>query len=252
MLALYGSDDILRIKIAMPQAMRVGTQCGQQGLAPSHVERATVRTSRELALPGREHSFDQGAAPVELSRKRPPHCSPHSACPLGFFPRRSRDHTPGFPLLASISEIPVAVELGTGRHQSDTHLRRQIHAVVQRAASRAVREHKLLVYMCHDHPFQPMPSGERILLVVMQAAHEKRADCSLRQASSILTGVTLGTDYSATPSRLHYVDTEHGKPFIVRAGNLVLPALTDAHPCWARHLLRCSLKGCFGPGPNRT
>src|SRR5487761_352024 len=57
----------------MPQAVEVETQSEQESLARLHPERATGRASRELALYRREQCFDQGAAPVEPSRERPPH-----------------------------------------------------------------------------------------------------------------------------------------------------------------------------------
>ena len=90
----------------MLQAVQVETQSEQQGLAHLHPERATGRASRELALHRREHRFDQGAAPVELSRKGPPHFGPHSAHPPGFLPTLGGDYALGPELPAETRVIP--------------------------------------------------------------------------------------------------------------------------------------------------
>ena len=97
----------------MPQAVQVETQSEQQGLARLHPERAAGGASRELALHRREHRFDQGAAPVELWRERPPHFGAHSAHPPGFLPTLGGDHALGPELPADIrSVIPLALVTG--------------------------------------------------------------------------------------------------------------------------------------------
>ena len=106
----------------MPQAVQVETQSEQQGLARLHPERAAGCASRELALHRREHRFDQGAAPVELSRERPPHFGTHSAHSPSLLPTLGWDHALGPELSADISVIPLAVELGVGQHHSDARL----------------------------------------------------------------------------------------------------------------------------------
>ena len=176
----------------MPQAIEVETQSEQQGLAHLHPERAAGRPSRELALHRREHRFDQGAAPVELSRKRPPHFGPHSAHPPGLLPTLGRDHAPGPQWAPEVGMIPLAIEFGVGQHHSDARLlgsrfaqARQIRAVVPRTASRALPEQELLIQIRHDHPLQPVPPGQGFLPVMMQAPHKKRADRSWRQAGRV-------------------------------------------------------------------
>jgi hypothetical protein len=99
----------------MPQAVQVETQPEQQGLAHLLPERPTWRAGRELALHRREQRFNEGAAPVELARKRPPHFGTHSAHAPGLLPTLAGDHTLGPEPLADISAIPLAVELGVGQ-----------------------------------------------------------------------------------------------------------------------------------------
>ena len=131
----------------MPQAVQVETQPEQQGLAHLHPERAVGRAGRELSLHRREHRFDQGATPIELLRKGPPHLGTHSAHPPGFLATLGGDHALGPEPLADISVIPLAVEFGVGQHHSDARLLgsrfdhgRQIRAVVPGTASRALGE----------------------------------------------------------------------------------------------------------------
>jgi hypothetical protein len=176
----------------MPQAVQVETQSEQQGLAHLHAERVTGRASRELALHRREHRFDQGAAPVELSRKSPPHFGTHPAHPPSLLPTLGRDRALGPAPPADRRVIPLAVELGVGQHQPDAsllgsglHDNWQTRAVVPRTASRALREENLLIQIRHDHALQPVPPGQGFLPVMMQALQKERADCSLRQAGRV-------------------------------------------------------------------
>src|SRR5487761_257923 len=104
----------------MPQAVEVETQSEQESLARLHPERATGRASRELALYRRERCFDQGAAPVEPSRERPPHLGTHSAHPPGFLATLGGNHALGAEPLTDISVIPLAVELGVGWEAAST------------------------------------------------------------------------------------------------------------------------------------
>src|SRR6266567_207880 len=90
----------------MPQAIQVEAQSEQRGLAHLQWERATGRTRRELARHGGEHGFDQGTAPVELSREHPPHFGTHSAHPPGFLPTLGGDHALGPELPAETRVIP--------------------------------------------------------------------------------------------------------------------------------------------------
>jgi hypothetical protein len=148
----------------MPQAVKIETQSEQQGLAGLHRERATGCASRKLALHRREYRFDQGTAPIDLLRKRPPHFGTHSAHPPGSLPALGGDHTVGPESLPDVGVIPLAVELGIGQHQPDPPTpgsrfdhRRQTPAVVPWATSRSLREQQLLIQIHHDQPLQPMP-----------------------------------------------------------------------------------------------
>ena len=176
----------------MFQAIQIETQPEQQGLAPLHVQRATGRSSRELALHRRKDALDQGAAPVELSRKRPPHLGPHATNAPSLLPALGGDHTLRPELLPDVGVIPLAVELGVGQHQPDARILRsglddrgQIRTVVPRTASRDLRQQELLIQIRHDHPLQPVPPRQRFLPVMMHAPHKERADRSLRQARGV-------------------------------------------------------------------
>jgi hypothetical protein len=110
----------------------------------------------------------------------------------GFLSALGRDHTLRPELLPDVGVIPLAVEFGVGQHQTDARLlggrfdqRGQIRAVVPRAASRDLRQQKLLIQIRHDYLFQSMSPRQRFLPVMMHPPHKKRADRSLRQARRI-------------------------------------------------------------------
>ena len=156
----------------MFQTVQIEAQSEQQGLADLHAQRATRCACRELALYRTEQALDQGPEARKALRKCPPHLAAHSAHTPGFLPALGGDDALCPELLADISVIPLAVEFGVGQHQSDTRLlrsrsdnRRQIAAVVPRAAPRELRQHELLIQIHGDHPLQPVSPRQRFLPV---------------------------------------------------------------------------------------
>ena len=136
----------------MFQPIQIETQSEQQGLTFLRAQRATGRTSRELALHRTEQALDQGSAPVELLRKGSPHLGAHSMDAPGFLSTLGGDHALRSELLADIGVIPLAVEFGVGQHQPDARLlgsgfddRGQIRAIIPRATSRNLRQQELLI-----------------------------------------------------------------------------------------------------------
>jgi hypothetical protein len=176
----------------MPQAIHIETQPEQQRLPPLGAQRAAWCTGREFALHRTEQALDQRATTIDPSRELPPHLGAHSMEAPGFLSTLGGDHTLCPELLSDVGMIPLAVELGVGQHQTNARLlgsrfdhSGQIRAIVPRATSRDLRQHKLLIQIRHDHPLQPMPPGQRFLPVMMHPPHEEGADRSLRQARRI-------------------------------------------------------------------
>ena len=176
----------------MFQAIQIETQAEQQGLTLLRARRTARCTSREVALYRREQRFDQGPAPIEPLRERPPHLGANFAHSPGFLAALGRDHALRPELLPDIGVIPLAVELGVSQHQPGRSFLRSrfddggpIRAVVPGAASRALRQQELLIQIHHDHPLQPVPPRQRFLPVGMQAPHKERADRSLREACCV-------------------------------------------------------------------
>ena len=111
---------------------------------------------------------------------------------LGFLSTLGRDHTARPELLSDVGVIPLAVELGVCQHQPDARLlgsgldgRWQIRTIIPRAASRDLRQQKLLIQVHHDYPFQPVRPRQRFLPVMVHAPHKECADRSLRQSRRI-------------------------------------------------------------------
>src|SRR6516164_2239091 len=176
----------------MPQAVQIETQAEQQGLAHLHGQAAARSAGRELAFDRGEDTLDQRAAAVESARKRPPHFGTHAAYAPSFLSAFGRDHALRSELLTNVGMISFAVEFRIGQYQSDGGLLRrgfddggQIRAVVPRTSSGALRQQKLLIQIRYDHPLRPMPPRQRFLSMMVQAAHEKRADRSLCQSRGV-------------------------------------------------------------------
>jgi hypothetical protein len=176
----------------MPQPMQIETQTEQQGLTHLGAQRTTGRASRELALHRTEQTLDQSTAAIEASRERPPHLGTHSVQAPCFLSALGGDHALRPELAPDVGMISLAVELGVGKHQADARSLGscfddggKIRAVVLRAASRDLRQQKLLIQIRHDHPLQPMSPRQWFLPVRMHASHKERADRSLRQARRI-------------------------------------------------------------------
>jgi hypothetical protein len=154
----------------MLQAIQIETQSEQQGLAFLRGQRTAWRTSRELALHRTEQALDQRSAPIEPSRECAPHLGTHSVHALGFLPALGGDYTPRPDLAPDVGRIPLAVEFGVGQYKPNARLLgsrsddgRQIRAIVPRATSRDLRQHKLLIQIHGDHPLQPVPPRQRFL-----------------------------------------------------------------------------------------
>ena len=175
----------------MPQAIQVETQSEQQGVAPLRAQRTSRRMSGRRALHRAEQNLDQGTAPIELLRERPPHIGTHSTDTPVFFSGRRRNHAPRPELLSDLGVIAVTVEFSVGQHQPAACLLgsrsddRQIRAVVPRAAPRELRQHEVLIQIDRDHPLQPVPPRQRFVPVMMHAPHNECADDCLRQARRI-------------------------------------------------------------------
>src|SRR5208283_3155563 len=164
-----------------------------RGLADLHAQRATRCAGRELAFYRTEQALDQGPKAIEALRKCPPHLGPHSVHAPSFLSALGGDHTLRSQLLTNVGVISLAVEFGIGQHQPDARLpgsgfdhRGQIRAVVPRAASRGLRQQKLLIQVRHHHPLQPVPPRQRFLPVMMQAPHKEvlTAPCAKPVAST--------------------------------------------------------------------
>jgi hypothetical protein len=176
----------------MFQAIQIETQSEQQCLTLLGAQRATWGASRELALDGTEQTLDQSPAAIEASWECPAHLGARSVDVPGFLSALGGDHALRSELLPDVGMISLAVEFGVGQHQPDARLLGsrldqcgQIGTIVPRAASRDLRQQKLLIQIHHDQPLQPVAPRQRFLPVMMHAPHEERAHRSLRQARAI-------------------------------------------------------------------
>ena len=163
----------------MPQAVQVAAQAKQQGLANLHGQAAAWSACRELAFDRREDSLDQGTSPIELLRERPSHFCAHAVHAPGFLSTLGWNHASRSQPLTNVGGISLAVEFRVGQHHPNGRMLRsrfdhhgEIRAVVPRTAPGALRQQELLIQIGHDHPLQPMPPGQGLLPVVMQAAHK--------------------------------------------------------------------------------
>lgn len=93
-------------------------------------------------------------------------------------------------LLANISMVALTIELRVSQNEpdgnhlvSDTHKAGQVS--VPRSTPRVLSQHQLPIQVDNDQPLQPMPSGQRLLRVVMHTPDEKGANRALGQSGGV-------------------------------------------------------------------
>jgi len=195
----------------MFQPVQIETQAKQQGLARLHGPAAARRASRKLAFDGREYTLDQSAAPVAPLRKCSPHLGSHSMDAPRLLSALGGNHALRSKLLPDVGVIPLAVEFGVGQHKPDACFSRshldnggQIRTVVPRAATRYLRQQKLLIKIRHDHPFQPVSPRQRFLPVMVHPPHEKCAHRSLRQSGGVHSDSCSPSAFFSDPAQPTY------------------------------------------------
>lgn len=120
------------------------------------------------------------------------HSRPYLVNARGFLAALGRNDAAGSELLSDMGVVEFAIELGVGQHQTDgadsvggVHQRTQVCAVVRGSGVGLLRQHQLPVEIdCHQ-PLQPVAPRHGLPVVMVQTAHEKRADRPRAEAGGV-------------------------------------------------------------------
>jgi hypothetical protein len=136
----------------MHHAVQIETQAKEQGLTHLHTEAAVGGASRELGLDRREYALDQSGAPVAPIRKTPAASRFALRARQASLAALGGDRGLRSELRLNVGAIPLAIELGIGKHQPKGCMLGnrcdqggQIRAVVPWTGSCGLRQRELLI-----------------------------------------------------------------------------------------------------------